>query len=296
MKYALLLSGLLCSCDTSYTDDTSDDKPDGSDSVPFEEDNGTNPRPAAAPDVMIFTVSGHNLSGEFNQEYLLNSGTPGIFANVFIDRGFSVVLYDYVDEFYSWVDHNDAPLVYGFLSLVADLEYVKAEWISNFDNPTRVIIVAHSHGDVWAHIAANLVDIPIDFLIDFDGESTCWENDTICGSFGDRWKKVIDEYRAEYGDPWPFDIAEAADHWSVPGVSQPQDIEELVPDWVSYNIEIHANGYTPPILNDDELNWRLDGSDWNILTFQSNEGHSDVYKPGSDAVNDVTAILEDVYF
>ena len=305
MKHALLLGIALTGCVTleenpadTGPDDNDTNLPDDGPGSAFDNETHENPRPADAPDVVILTISGHNSTDNetYNDEYLARSGMPQALANVFLNRGLSAEAYSFADEFYSWEDSSGMPLVFGFLDFLDAMLYVGNEWIADFDNPTRLIIAAHSHGDVWAHTAVNLLPVPVDFLIDFDGESKCWESDFKCASIGDDWSTVIGDWSAANQVEWNFDIRNAADAWYVPGRSAPQDIEELVPESVLYNIEFHANGAVWPIINDDETNLRLDGTNYNIFTYQSAMGHSDVYRPGYDAMNTTEQILQDAYF
>ena len=253
-------------------------------------------RPSDAPDFLLLTVSGHvpTTTKPYNTEYLLDSGGPDAVARVFEQKGFSVAIYEHADELYSWP--SATPPQYGFLELIDEMDWVATSWVADFDNPTRIIVMAHSHGTVWAHTALMVVDyLPVEFLIDLDGESTAWESSTLTLGIGDEWRWGIDDYSVTYGVTWPFDVTDAADSWSIPGVPYLQDVEDVVPDSVRYNLEVHANGYAFPIINDDEVNWRLDGSADEIYLFTSVQGHSSVYMPGLDAMNWVTGVLDGAY-
>lgn len=268
-------------------------------------DDGTNsdianPRPADSPDVVIFSVSGHCgpetcLGSEWNGEYLYESGTVDAFADPLRERGLRVANVAAIDDWFTWVDDNDEVLAMGFLGLLDALYMVNEDWIADYDNPTRVIMVAHSHGDVWAHIAVHVADdVPIDVLVDFDGVSVGWEAPV--AGVGDNWQEVILSESAEHGLEWPFEIWEATDYWQVPGHAGLHDIEDLVPDNVDLNLAIVATP-TPAQaaagIWDSESNLRLDGTTRRIKECQSVENHSHVYRPGKDcmewAVNEVLA-------
>ena len=145
---------------------------------------GGNLKPPDAPDWIVVAVSGHcippgcELPGT-NNEYLAKDGAAGRIADTLAGWGNSVEVWAYSDEFYNR-DSNTAellpgegdPIYLGFLQLYEDLQFARDTWVADFEDPTRVLVVAHSHGVVWAHTALHVVDdLPVEFMIDFDGKS-----------------------------------------------------------------------------------------------------------------------------
>lgn len=257
-----------------------------SDTVSAQPDACGPSRPSDAPDIALITVSGHcftDCAPEYNDEYLLAQGAASAALQTFESRGLSTLAIGFADSFYSWVDEDDNPLALGFLDLLDVLEEIHALWISGFRNPTRLIVMAHSHGTVWAHTALMVLEmegypVPVDVLIDLDGISPEWESDPFF--VGDNWAAVIADYNAETGTTWPFDIGNAADAWNVPGQEYLQDIEDLVPNSVLINLEIWSDSL---VLTDTQPNHRRDGSRADIYGFGSAYDHSNVWRPGSDA-------------
>ena len=269
---------------------------------------GGNLRPDEAPDFVLLSVSGHNLgdSGDcewfdpdgrrINCEYLDARGTPEAIIRPAIDRGADVLSLAFGDSFYSWNDaETDEPIVRGFLELLAAMTIIEEDWVADYANPTRVIVAAHSHGVVWAHIALFLrPELPVDLLIDLDGESLSWESDDWSGDLfpGDEWADVILDYSVENDVTWDFDIWEASDHWTVPGLAWTQDIEDVVPDSVFLNLEVASSDF---LIQDAEPNYREDGSQEGIYRSVFNESHGGVTYPGSAPINWVSDTIEAVY-
>jgi hypothetical protein len=208
----------------------------------------------------------------------------------------------YVDELLDYFDDIDGdgkvgpkePWVdFGFLTLLYEIDLVLDYWIADFDNPTRVIVVAHSHGGVWAHSALMLRPLlPVDVLIDLDTNALCWEEDLVCGFIGDHWKSEIDYYVQEEDPGWWFDVGNAADSWDVPGMTYLQDIEDLVPNSVLLNLEVHGNS---SLAYDNQYNHRLDGSQTGLWGHYFDESHREITYAGSDAMEWVADSLEAVY-
>lgn len=267
-----------------------------------------NPRPPDAPDVVIFAVSGHcsptSCVAGYNPEYLVSErATHRPLTDLFAAQGISVQVGAYSDTFYNLADPATGEVVdYGFRQLLADLEAVRDDWIADFDNPTRVIVLAHSHGTVWAHTALLLLEwwgdpIPVDILIDLDGTSVGWEDDLVTGFVGDTWALVIRAYDAETGMVWPFDIANPGNGWTVPGVSGDQGTEDIVPDSVIANLEVFNDDFGPidTLLRDGDPNHRRDGSQRDIFRVSSVQGHTDLTYPGTDAMNWVAESVRTLY-
>ena len=267
-----------------------------------------NPRPDDAPDFVIFSFSGHCFpasacgGSDRNPEYLEEGGTQSLLVDVVEWYGYSAVVLSYADEFYNRAPNDDwlTPSMdgevedYGFLQAMVELPWVRDNWIADFDNPTRIIVLAHSHGTVWAHSALFLVpDLPVDILVDLDGVSLGWESDSWTFGVGDDWGSIIESYNDYNGVTWDYDFWHAADNWAVPGLPA-QDVEDIAPGSALLNIEVLARE-TLTLPNDDASNHRLDGSTEAIWSYQSDEDHTGVDEPLSDAMIWVAEQMNDLY-
>jgi len=280
-----------------------------------------NLRPDDAPDWWIFSISGHcaTCENELNPEYLESnkSSTLDLIHTTMEDYGFTVESFAYSDEFYNrdsslnnyyanaWLSGHDSdeatgsglPDRWGFLQVYSDMEYIRDNWQSDFDDPTRVMFVAHSHGDVWAHQAFRTVeDLDIELAIDLDGYSSYWSYQYWWTNYGDDWGDVIDDYNDTYGTSF---WNEAYDSWYVDGLGY-EDVEDVLPqDNVTYCIEVQASDTWNVDfiwINDDDDNHRPDGTSTGISTYDSSsQDHNEVIEPGGDAMNWVLLQLDDLY-
>lgn len=262
------------------------------------EDSGGNLKPADAPDWVVVTVSGHCIPPGCavpgaNNEYLADTGTAQRFVDLLEVWGYSVELFSYSDEFYNRDNSaavlqpgQGAPTIFGFLQMFEDLTMIRDEWVADFDDPTRILLVAHSHGVVWSHSALMAFpDLPVEIVIDFDGKSLAWEDEDVLLEFGDTWQSVIAAYTQAEGINWGFNLGAAEASWPVPGLPL-QDLEDVVPAWVGTNIELQAtSGLIMPFPDNDD-NHRLDGSTDGIVRFESqSEDHVEIDNPDSQAVD-----------
>jgi hypothetical protein len=245
---------------------------------------GDNPRPAEAPDVVLLSVSGRNLDTgdlfcppECNVPYL---GDPGAAAEAIVtdltNQGLSVDHTAYIAALLSFDDDMDGQDDrFGFLDLIEDLQWIQDNWIADFDNPTRIVILAHSHGCVWAHIATSVLpDVHVEVLVSLDGVCFFWEADNGLS---------IDDYIAANGNPWSWDISMPCAAWDVPGVGV-LDTNDVAFSNVRYNIEVLSNG-TTPLAVDEQENYRPDGTRVDIESFHSTEdSHTDVDTPGTQSM------------
>ena len=245
-------------------------------------------RPAGSPDVLLITVSGHctDCADPYNGEYLSSRGAPQALAAAIEDEGLSVGTWTYADELYSWQLGGEV-LVYGFLALLADLEWVEENWIADFDNPTRVVIAAHSHGVVWAHSAAAAMDhVPIEVLIDLDGVCLNWEDDDWALGVGDDWNQKIDAYEERRGRLAWFDLSNPCDSWDL-GTGAWLNIDDIVPWNVATNLEVRSSDW---LLYDSQSNRRYDGS-VDTRTFLSDDNHMGTVDPNGESMGWVTQEL-----
>ena len=111
----------------------------------------------------------------------------------------------------------------------------------------------------------------------------------------------------DYGSGWgPWEVSNA---YPIPGLTYLQDIEDIVPNNVLYNLEHQAD--TPASLTgvltvltfwsvmepiqDNEDNYRLDGDYNAIYTTEHNESHSSIAHWGSTAFDDNVVGLSSYY-
>ena len=246
-----------------------------------------NLRPADAPDWWIFSISGHcaSCSNELNPEYLESNtnSTLDLVHTTMESYGFTVESFAYSDEFYNrdaglnnyhanaWLSGHDGaeptgsgwPDSQGFLQVISDMEYIRDNWQSDFDDPTRVMFLAHSHGDVWAHQAFRTVeDLDIEIAIDLDGYSSFWSYQYWWTNYGDEWGDVIDDYNDTYGTSY-YD--EAYSSWYVDGLGY-EDVEDVLPqDNVTYcgsasfrHLELRDSGSTTTTTTIGQMAARLE--------------------------------------
>ncbi|MEM8883770.1 MAG: hypothetical protein AAGD14_06875 [Planctomycetota bacterium] len=233
--------------------------------------------PVEQPDVVLLTVSGRNLDlldffcpPECNEAYLGEAGDAGeaVFTEL-TNRGLTVEVENYIA---AW-DNFEGPLRFGARQLIRDLEEIYETWVKDQAEPTRIVILAHSHGAVWAHnVIAALPDIPIDILVSIDGVTTQWESDHA--------DSLTDWFNAN-GNPFAFDLRDVSDAWLVNSVAR--DTKDVAFDTIGVNIEVQSNDF---LIFDDVDNLRIDGSETGIRRlFASGDDHGEVHEPGTEAMN-----------
>jgi hypothetical protein len=245
-----------------------------------------NPRPQGSPDIVLITVSGHvgvlsatNCASADNRSYLADAGEAAeAVATTFGNLGFSGLVAHYADIF-DGVDADgdgitDDPEARGFLQLLVLLQDLYDNWIHGFDNPTRIVIVAHGHGAVWAHMAVSVLShVPIEYLITLDGTCALWECEH---------QTEVADWLAANGDPYAWDISHPCGLWPVSGQTGDFDTSDVVFSNVRYNLEVQSND---PEVRDEVDNFRLDGTRTNVATFFSaTESHHDVRLAGGPAL------------
>jgi len=246
-----------------------------------------NLRPEGSPDVVLISVSGHvgilsstNCISADNRSYLGDAGeaTEAI-AITLANLGFNGLIANYADIF-DGIDADgdglvDDPEAQGFRQLLVLLQNIYDNWIAGFSNPTGIVIVAHDHGAVWAHMAASVMrHVPITYLITLDGICDLWECEH---------QTEVADWLAANGDPYDWDISSPCGLWPVTGRSEAFHTSDVVFDNVTFNLEVQSND--PGAFRDEIDNFRLDGTRNGIDTFFSaNEDHHEVRLGTSDAL------------
>ena len=236
-----------------------------------------NPRPEGAPDVVLLSVSGHDgaISGLFctsdtNRSYL---GDPGEAVDAVVaaieDLGLTVEVAHFADRLSAPdLDLDGQPdnlEQFGFSELLATMQEIHDAWIDGIDDPTRLVIVAHSHGATWAHVATSVMShVPVSCLITLDGICFAWE----C------------EHADEVADwvtlnalQFPWDVAHPCDAWPIAGLSAPYNTKDVAFDNVAVNLEVQSSDL---FVSDCCDNLRLDGSSEGVRTLISAEDHNEV--------------------
>lgn len=165
----------------------------------------------------------------------------------------------------------------GFQDLVTSMRAVRDKYISQ---GTRVVVVAHSHGGVWAHAAIRQVsDLPITAEIDLDTSSYGWSivSHNLQNSFigGDPRNEFTINFLSHYSQ------------YNVPSEnSSSYDIEDVVFRNVKSALEVRSGEIAPLGLEwyDEKWNIREDGTTTNLYGYFSNTSHNEVHQPGGSTI------------
>lgn len=242
-------------------------------------------RPAGTPDVALFVMSGRcalpcNDAPDANWNYLEPRGTVAQLTSDFTDLGLSVQTRAY--SAHPLAEHRSrlsGRTELGFTQLLRDLDGQVAASVRGYANPTRIVLVGHSHGVNWTHNLAKLrPGVPITLSIDFDGVCFLWESEN---------RALLKQLYAQNDrNTWPSDISRScASERTLRGRV---DVKDLVFANVRHNLEVQSKRPSEGAPNfpfDLIRNVRADGSYVGIETFVSTtENHSNVTKPGSAAL------------
>jgi hypothetical protein len=227
-------------------------------------DPGATPPPNPGPDVALVLVSGHAFVSA--PSYL--EDTAGAFLGAaLVDAGYTV-------ETFAYVDDGDGGAFPGYTALLDDLQAIHDDWIDGRPDPTRILLVPHSHGGVWAHGAARaLPDVPIHLLVDLDVSSNAWS------------LLHASETALLGGDPegahtLPVEITcpQFPDLASEAGTQH--DLEDVVFPNVHFALEVRSGDVVPNPLQfemyDERWNGRLDGSVVGLDCYASDTDHLEV--------------------
>ncbi|PYE54850.1 hypothetical protein [Deinococcus yavapaiensis] len=259
-------------------------------------------RPEGTPDVVIFSVAGRcsafcTTAPQDNWDYLTPRGTVAAIANAFRAKSFKVETYGYSSNLFethrSGISNKDEA---GFLKLEADFRRVSDEFVRGKANPTRIVLLAHSHGANWTHTLAKLYPYtPIALMIDLDAICALWDLDN---------RPAFETlYRERGGSPWAFDPSRACDVTYIR--RKAYRVKDIAFPNVALNLEVQSQRVVPGGTSDDPRNLpanlpfdttnnvRLDGSRDGIETLTSwTEDHSTVTRPTSRAMKWVLSYVE----
>lgn len=228
------------------------------------------------PDIALLLVSGHDDFAPTAAYLALDAGP--VLRDALVAAGRSVQVGYYVDD----PDPvEDSP---GFYGLLADMRFLRDVWVPR---GTRVVLVAHSHGGVWAHAACR--DVPglaVECLIDLD-----------CSSYG--WEFVhVGQESVLGGDPrGAYDIGlyfVPPGYESVPTeTSGVYDYEDVVWPNVLAALEVRSGDSFPIALEwyDEVWNVRRSGATNGLSYYFSDTDHSEVHAANGTTLPVVEAWL-----
>jgi len=240
-----------------------------------------------APDLMIFFVSGHTglVNGVTGRSYLDVTAGPGIIADL-RSAGYTVEFEYYIDDALKIGDYG------GYQALVGDMENVRDELQTQ---GTRSIVIAHSHGSVWAHAAIDEVEaLTVTALVDLDASSFGWadvghdaQNSFIGGD--PRGRFTINQTRtcSNYPDA-PSDS------------SNSYDLEDVVFSNTRFALEVRGSQRTLLVggeLYDQKWNVREDGNVDGLSCYYADfpfSAHSEVHNVGGTTIAFVKSWLRDI--
>ena len=217
------------------------------------------------PDLTILFVSGHQglLDGAPSLSYLHESYGPKIVADL-ESSGYTVAVGYYAD-------HPSETNAGGYVDLVSDMKLVRDEWVAGRASPTRVIVIAHSHGGVWATAAIREVpSLPIRLQVALDHSSYGW------GTVGHTGHDAVmgGDPRDEYIINTSVSCSSDLGSWS--DTSNEYDLEDVVFPNVVEALEVQS-GQPVVFLEpyDEKWNARLDGSLTGLSCYWSNTTHNE---------------------
>jgi hypothetical protein len=226
----------------------------------------------AVPDIALFFVSGHTelLNGQPSYSYLNTTSGPNIVADL-RSAGYTVEESYYVD------DANNVMGYGGYQSLVTAMAAVRDKYVPH---GTRVVVIAHSHGGVWAHAAIRQVsNLTVTAAVDLDTSSYGWstvEHNIQNGFIG--------------GDPrnrFVINMSASCPAYSIPSeTTSNYDIEDVVFQNVRFALEVRSGDLAPPGIEwyDEKWNIRENGSTDNLSCYFSNTDHTEVHQPGGSTI------------
>lgn len=255
----------------------------GDPSLESRPSRGLRTRPAGTPDLVILAISGHcglvcHTRNTWSYLDTASDETGGVavldsIAGAYTNLGLEVETFSassFVTAHYSLISEELEP---GYLQVQAYLDEVKRESISGFSDPTRVVLLAHSHGTVWASLLAlNNLDVTFDAFISLD--AICWQ-------WWGRHKGFISQAFVDspWALPFPLDQGDPCGSFEVPGAGR-LDINDVVSANIIFGLEARTNtrlfSLDPNVLADDDPNVRINGTSTNIWGIEANETHSDL--------------------
>ncbi len=251
-------------------------------------------RPTDAPDVLVIGFAGRcgvafvqcMPPGE-NRDYLGDAPQPGTMeaiAGAFEQLGYTTAAVD----FRAHVD-DDLARGFGYRAASDLVEHARDEWIRDFLDPTRVVLVAHSHGTQFMSLLAfDHPEVRYEYGVYLDAVCELWDFDHVEGGW------FAARYGAQANYPRPLDVTgRACDAISVPSLIADQHIGDVVPWNVARALEVQSNRLLGGVA-DLRDNHRPDGSSGaqtGIATEFFDEAHTTVHRADSEAMNWVVDMI-----
>lgn len=257
-------------------------------------------RPEGTPDLIIFAFSGHCgivCNTRDTKSYLdtASESTGGVAVLDGIVRAYEQLGFENIDTFTlsSFVtahySQSSGKIEAGYLQAQAYLDEIKSELITGYVNPTRVVLLAHSHGTVWASLLAmNNLDVTFDAFISLDA---------ICWMWWAKHREFI--YETFVNGPWtipfPLDQGDPCGTMQIPGQRHRANINDVVPANVIYGLEVRTAfrllSLDPNVLADDDINVRINGTDTNLWGVVAKESHSNLGKYYNESIGWVESMI-----
>ncbi len=244
-------------------------------------------RPTDAPDVLVIGFAGRCglavlqcMPPGDNRDYLGDAPNPGTMeaiARAFEQLGSTTAAVD----FRAHLD-DDPERGFGYQAANDLVEYARDRWIRDFRDPTRLVLVGHSHGTQFMSLLAfDRPEVEYAYAIYLDAVCERWDTDHVDGG----WFAL--RYGARANFPRPLDATgRACDALPIPGMAQAQHLGDVVPWNVAHALEVQSN----PVLGgvaDVRANRRLDGTggtEAGIETAFFDEAHTTVHRADSQAM------------
>lgn len=249
-------------------------------------------RPEEAPDVVIIGFAGRCgvltcFPPGSNSAYLSDAPQPNTLQA--IERTFQELGYTSMSFSFRSHLHDSPTLGAGYRSAEALIKYVRDEWIRDFRDPTRVVLVAHSHGNQFMNLLAwDHPEVDIAYAIYLDAVCTLWDADHIDSGL----------FRNVYGSPANYPAPLNSTYYACNSFPVPSagylNISDVVPWNVTWGLELWSRGFIGSgLVRDASPNRRPDGmagySVGLLPYFETPEGHSESIREGSAGL---TRILE----
>ena len=200
-------------------------------------------RPANSPDVVVIGFAGRcgALCGApYTNKADLDGKDEALQSvmSAFEAQGLSVQGYSYGAIVSGELSRVGAQ---GYYEAQRRLERVHSQWMDGFSNPTRVVLLAHSHGTLWSSLLAmENPGVTFDYGIYLDGVCNQWERDNLRRGW---WRRnIIADFYAGVDEPYPATLATlggACNVLEVPG-SGKRHLKDVVPTNVKVALEVRS--------------------------------------------------------
>ncbi len=243
-------------------------------------------RPVGTPDVLILAFSGRCAMGtcdapDGNVDDLALDTLPAL-VDALTAEGFVVAFRSYRSHV-----EDDGALGRGYRSAATDLERIVADWIVGRSDPTRLVLLAHSHGTQFAHLLAfEHPRVPFAASVVIDSVCLGWDAD-----HAQRLVEVVAPGTGTWRPAAAYHVG--CNVLDVPGTGR-RDLGDVVPWNVASSLEVQSGGQTLGLVRDATPNVRLDGTAVALDLVRFPEvRHRDVDEPSGPAFGTIVTWLTD---